>query len=202
MRITSKLLLILVSACSSVLYATSQRPPAERIYYSDDREYKFEVTPPHDITTTDALALQKEDFLQIGLKYPLRAPWEFIVYGKLSRLKDGKYVAIWHRALENAVSPLDVQVVVTDAGVRVVTINDYFLFRSAKASLVIYSHFGSTMLKLSLAELVPQSELDRAYGEQDSVDLLGRYEIKDGCLVLSMSHSSVEIDIRRAIRRK
>lgn len=177
------------------IMATSQLPPEAREYYSQDRDYKFEIMPPRDITVIDALALQKGDYLQITMRYPSRPPSDFLVFGKLSVLRNGKYTTIWQRVLENSVSPLYAIIKKTSSGVRIITLNDYFLFRNSPASIVVYSQTGSTLTKIPLSEVTSERDLNKAFEKNDSVDLLREFQISGEELIITVTDTITKIDL-------
>jgi hypothetical protein len=187
-------LMFVVSALP--LFGTSFHLPEYKEYYSADHVFRLEVFPPTHITIYDALALQRGDYFQITMAYPDRSPCDFQPTGRLSRLHDGHYDTIWRRSLENAVSPLAIEIVDMADGPYVVSLNDFFLFKDSSAAIVIYAPTGKTIKKFSLHEVVPEEELNRAFLKIDTVNLLNSYKIINGKITINLQNSLVDISLK------
>jgi hypothetical protein len=184
-----------ILAIAATAKATSASMPEAMEIYSSDKLYKFEITPPKEMTIRDAMDKHNSNYFGLTVRNPERAPSDFLVCGRLSVRLKGSYVPVWQRVLENAVSPGRAIVVITKAGVRVITLNDFFLFRDSAACVVIYDDNGRTLRKLSLCEIATKQELDQAYARSDVADLLQKVELDADYLEIRMPRSIIRINL-------
>lgn len=200
---TNKLISISISSILAVnVWATSASLPERQEVYSTDGVYKFEVWPPEKLTIRDAMDIHIGDYVALTARNPDRPPASFLPIGKLYAKLTGNYVLIWQRVLENAISPGRVLLASTKTGIRVITLNDFFLFRDSTDSVVIYDEGGKTVARLPLSRLVSEGELGAAYSRSDSVDLLQNVSVRGDTLEIRLQSSSVVIGLTDGSIRK
>ncbi len=200
---TNKLISIsILSVLAVKVWATSASLPERQEVYSTDLVYKFEVWPPEKLTIRDAMDMHIGDYVALTGRNPDRPPAFFHPVGKLYAKLKGNYVLIWQRVLENAVSPGRVLLAPTKTGVRVITLNDFFLFRDSTDSVVIYDEGGKTVARLPLSRLVSERELDAAYSQSDSIDLLQNVSVHGDTLEIRLRSNSVAISLTDGSIRK
>ena len=127
-----KLVILLVMA---ITYSGELKPniicdPEQRIYYSSNEKFYFEVIP---------------------------AKKHILCKGTLYRKEEGKSLLLWSRNLENRIAPA--QVIVANSGKFIVSFDDWYERGFGDNVVVIYSENGKLLYKFSLTAIFEENKL-------------------------------------------
>jgi len=165
--------ILLLGLLTCICLADSWIPPKRTTYLSETKVYRFTVQPP-DLSSLDAfLALDSEDYLLVSVLEQRNTNRQVYCEGTLERRNDnGDYELIWRRPLLNRVSPVAVfisEVALAGDPVQVVTFDDWHQVGTSSNTVVIYSTKGRVICRHTLADLIPDSDIQQLQRSVSSV---------------------------------
>jgi hypothetical protein len=154
-------------ACGAAIWADSWAFPGPATYESTSKSYRFATTPGQRFGMDPAqLAALAESARRAGLAEQAKkleeiaraAKGRTACKGRLERkLKDGKYEQVWERHLTNGIAPVDV--LVSDSGKYVVTLDDWHSVGRGPNVVVIYGPQGKLVRRLALSDFLKGDDI-------------------------------------------
>jgi hypothetical protein len=189
---------------ASGVWADSWVAPAATTYESTNKDYRFTTTPGQRFgATPEELASLSESLRRVGraadarkLKEAANAAKDIPpCKGRLERkVKEGKYEAVWQRDLSNDVAPVDV--LVSDNGKYVVTLDNWHKVGRGPNVVVIYGPQGKLVRQLALEDFLAREQVSKLRVSVSSTWWgSGHYlDEKQECVVLRIDLDKIDLE--------
>jgi hypothetical protein len=165
---------VAVLSCVHVL-ADSWALPTPKKYYSENKQYYFEVIP----RVLDSQLKYFED--KVAKREPAGSKPDVVDnYCKgifYTQDKNGKYEKLWETRLSNDVAP--VGALVSDGGEYVVTFDNWHSVGYGDDVVAIYGSGGTQVRKMSLSDIFPQNSAVKLPRSVSSIYWGGKHHIDE-----------------------